>query len=88
MAGGKMSPRQKMINLMYLVFIAMLAMQMDKEVLSAFGFMNEKLVDGNKSIDEKNEQAYQNLQLKASEQAAKFAEPNQKAQKIKSYSMK
>jgi len=81
-----MSPRQKMINLMYLVFIAMLAMQMDKEVLSAFGFMNEKLVDSNKSIDEKNEQAYQNLQLKASEQAAKFAEPNQKAQKIKGYS--
>ena len=86
MAGGKMSPRQKMINLMYLVFIAMLAMQMDKEVLSAFGFMNEKLVDSNKSIDEKNEQAYQNLQLKASEQAAKFAEPNKKAQKIKGYS--
>ena len=86
MAGGKMSPRQKMINLMYLVFIAMLAMQMDKEVLSAFGFMNEKLEASNKSIDEKNEQAYQNLQLKASEQAAKFAEPNQNAQKIKNYS--
>ena len=27
MAGGKLSARQKMINLMYLVFIAMLAMQ-------------------------------------------------------------
>ena len=86
MAGGKMSARQKMINLMYLVFIAMLAMQMDKEVLSAFGFMNEKLESSNKSIESKNEQAYQNLQLKASEQAAKFAELNQKAQKIKDYS--
>ena len=31
MAGGKLSPRQKMINLMYLIFIAMLAMQMDKK---------------------------------------------------------
>jgi hypothetical protein len=40
MAGGKLSARQKMINLMYLVFIAMLAMNMSKEVLSAFGFMN------------------------------------------------
>ena len=86
MAGGKMSARQKMINLMYLVFIAMLAMQMDKEVLSAFGFMNEKLESSNKSIESKNEQAYQNLQLKAAEQAAKFAELNQKAQKIKEYS--
>ena len=53
MAGGKMSARQKMINLMYLVFIAMLAMNMSKEVLSAFGFMNEKLVENNKSTIEK-----------------------------------
>ncbi len=37
MAGGKLTPRQKMINLMYLVFIAMLALNMSKEVLSAFG---------------------------------------------------
>ena len=37
MAAGKLSPRQKMINFMYLVFIAMLAMKMSKEVLSAFG---------------------------------------------------
>ena len=42
MAGGKLSPRQKMINLMYLVFIAMLALNMSKEVLTAFGLMNEK----------------------------------------------
>jgi len=33
MAGGKLTPRQKMINLMYLVFIAMLALNMSKEVL-------------------------------------------------------
>ena len=45
MAGGKLSPRQKMINLMYLIFIAMLAMQMDKKVLSSFGFMKEKIED-------------------------------------------
>ena len=34
MASGAESPRQKMINLMYLVFIAMLALNMSKEVLS------------------------------------------------------
>ena len=38
MASGKETPRQKMINLMYLVFIAMLALNMSKEVLTAFGF--------------------------------------------------
>ena len=43
MAGGKLSPRQKMINLMYLVFIAMLALNMSKEVLKAFGLLEEKI---------------------------------------------
>ena len=86
MAGGKMSARQKMINLMYLVFIAMLAMNMSKEVLSAFGFMNEKLESNNISTTEKNKQAYANLTTKASEQAAKFAKLNIQAQNIKKYS--
>jgi hypothetical protein len=40
MAGGKLTPRQKMINLMYLVFIAMLALNMSKEVLSAMDKSN------------------------------------------------
>ena len=42
MASGKETPRQKMINLMYLVFIAMLALNMSKEVLSAFGMITEQ----------------------------------------------
>ena len=81
-----MSARQKMINLMYLVFIAMLAMQMDKEVLSAFGFMNEKLETNNISTTEKNNAAYKNLQTKASDQAAQFGELNKQAIQIKGYS--
>ena len=36
MAQGKQTPRQKMINLMYLVFIAMMAMQVDRQVLTSF----------------------------------------------------
>ena len=86
MAGGKMSARQKMINLMYLVFIAMLAMNMSKEVLSAFGFMNEKLTENNISTTKKNKDAYANLDIKASELAAKFGPLKIKADKIKSYS--
>jgi len=41
MAGGKIDPAlQKMINLMYLVFIAMLANERAlKEVISGFGFI-------------------------------------------------
>ena len=33
MAAGKQDSRQKMINMMYLVFIAMLALNISKEVL-------------------------------------------------------
>lgn len=86
MAGGKMSARQKMINLMYLVFIAMLALNMSKEVLSAFGFMNEKLTENNVSTTEKNNQAYANLATKASEQSEKFGKLNAQAKKIKQHS--
>ncbi len=36
MAQGKQTARQKMINLMYLVFIAMLAMQIDQEIIRSY----------------------------------------------------
>src|SRR5690606_41737063 len=72
MAGGKLSARQKMINLMYLVFIAMLALNMSKEVLSAFGLMNEKLTESNQAASERNEAFMQGLAEKVSEQPAKY----------------
>lgn len=73
MAGGKQSPRQRMINLMYLVFIAMLALNMSKEVLSAFGLLNEKLEKSNSELSVNNESFLSGLALKASENPAKFA---------------
>ena len=72
MAGGKLTPRQKMINLMYLVFIAMLALNMSKEVLSAFGMMNEKFEASNESSKLTNEQMLQSLDAKASEAKGEF----------------
>ena len=69
MAGGKLSPRQKMVNLMYLVFIAMLALNMSKEVLSAFGLMNEKFDAANLSAESMNASMLQALDKKAGEDA-------------------
>ncbi|TMM29565.1 gliding motility protein GldM [Polaribacter aestuariivivens] len=86
MAGGKMSARQKMINLMYLVFIAMLAMNMSKEVLSAFGFMNEEIVISNNATSKKNTLSYEGLALKAEDQPEKFKPLNEKAKQIKAAS--
>jgi gliding motility-associated protein GldM len=82
MAGGKLSPRQKMINLMYLIFIAMLAMQMDKKVLSSFGFMKEKIEDANIASSTNISNILSSLETKASDQPEKFADVNIKAKQI------
>ena len=75
-----------MINLMYLIFIAMLALNMSKEVLAAFGLMNEKLEASNTKATENNEAFLASLETKASEDAAKYAELYQDAQQIKQLS--
>ncbi|EAR17031.1 hypothetical protein RB2501_09015 [Robiginitalea biformata HTCC2501] len=75
-----------MINLMYLIFIAMLALNMSKEVLAAFGLMNEKLETSNSKATENNEAFLASLETKASEDAAKYAELYQDAQQIKQLS--
>lgn len=43
MAGGKETPRQKMISLMYLVLLALLALQVSKEILVKFQQLNDSL---------------------------------------------
>ncbi|SHI74218.1 type IX secretion system motor protein PorM/GldM [Flavobacterium terrae] len=88
MAGGKLTPRQKMINLMYLVFIAMLAMNMSKEVLSAFGLMNEKFEGANTSANTTNEQMMASLDQKASEAKGEFATAAMTAHKVEAATKK
>jgi gliding motility-associated protein GldM len=82
MAGGKLTPRQKMINLMYLVFIAMLALNMSKEVLSAFGNFNDKFDESNKLTEQSNSTLLSALNTKATDEPAKYAEPARKAKEV------
>ncbi len=86
MAGGKLTPRQKMINLMYLVFIAMLALNMSKEVLSAFGILNKKIVESNSLTDSRNESSFTQLSQKAQEQPGQYGEKKAKVEKIRALS--
>ena len=83
MAGGKQSPRQKMINLMYLVFLAMLAMTTSTEVLSAFGLMKEKITDANNRATKTNTAAYENLAKKAVEQEKQYGEAKEKTDSLR-----
>jgi len=82
MAGGKLTPRQKMINLMYLVFIAMLAMNMSKEVLSAFGLMNEKFESANAASTQTNQSLLMTLDTKAAEAKGDFVAAAATAHKV------
>jgi gliding motility-associated protein GldM len=86
MASGKATPRQKMINLMYLIFIAMLALNMSKEVLSAFGLMNEKLEASNVKTAANNQAFLASLEVKASENTEKFGPLYEKASQIQELS--
>ncbi|MBP6072324.1 MAG: gliding motility protein GldM [Flavobacterium sp.] len=86
MAGGKLSPRQKMVNLMYLVFIAMLALNMSKEVLSAFGILNNKIVESNSIADGRNESSFLQLAQKAQDQPLQFGAKKEKVEKIRALS--
>ncbi len=86
MAGGKATPRQKMINLMYLIFIAMLALNMSKEVLAAFGIMTEKMEASNAKTSESNLAFLSSLETKASENSEKFGPLYKDAKQIKQMS--
>jgi len=82
MAQGKLGPRQKMINLMYLIFIAMLALNMSKEVLSAFGLLNEKIESANVDTSQRNQAFMDGLATKANDEPAQYAAVEEKAKEI------
>jgi gliding motility-associated protein GldM len=65
-----------------LVFIAMMAMNMSKEVLSAFGLMEAKFVDSNNDATDKNTALLADLATKAEEKPEDFAVPANKAKQV------
>lgn len=64
---GKQTPRQKMINLMYIVFIAMTAMQVDREVLRSFEDVNSSFEQTIQLTEDNNATFYANMEIKAEE---------------------
>jgi gliding motility-associated protein GldM len=54
MAGGKETPRQKMIGMMYLVLTALLALQVSNSVLEKFIFINQSLESSIRENTSKN----------------------------------
>ncbi|MCX6211784.1 MAG: gliding motility protein GldM [Bacteroidetes bacterium] len=77
-------PRQKMINIMYIVLTALLALNVSSEILNAFKTIDQSLANANDIIERKNSDIYKSLQKKladpkTAEKAAIWAPKAEKA---------
>jgi gliding motility-associated protein GldM len=62
MAGGKETPRQKMIGMMYLVLTALLALQVNSAILLKFKFLDDSLLGVNEKVDKANAGQIESIQ--------------------------
>lgn len=83
MSGGKETPRQKMIGMMYLVLTALLALNVSKEILNAFVIIEEGLNVTNKNFDSKNELLYSKFSKALADNKTKTKPWYDKAQEAK-----
>src|SRR5688500_933349 len=60
-------PRQKMINMMYLVLTALLALNVSSEILNAFKTVNNSIVTSNDIINQKNAATFASFEAKLKE---------------------
>lgn len=67
----RLSPRQKMINLMYIVLTAMLALNVSSDVLNGFTQVEEGLNRTNKNIEQRNYAIYRTLEAFAAKNPQK-----------------
>lgn len=59
---ARMSPRQKMINLMYIVLTAMLALNVSSDVLNGFTLVEDGLKRTNSNVSDRNAALYMQLE--------------------------
>jgi gliding motility-associated protein GldM len=86
MAGGKETPRQKMIGIMYLVLMAMLAINVSDTILNAFSTINNSLKTSTSNVNKSLVQsinAFEQTKLKENpERARPILDKIKQAQKI------
>lgn len=62
MSGGKETPRQKMIGMMYLVLTALLAMNVSKQILKGYVTVNESMERSKKNLEENNKRVTESFE--------------------------
>ena len=81
--GGKETPRQKMIGMMYLVLTALLAMNISKNVLQAFVTIEAAVNETNKNFDDKNLTLYKTFEKEKANDPKRAGQLKEKADKIR-----
>jgi gliding motility-associated protein GldM len=71
MSGGKETPRQKMIGMMYLVLTALLALNVSSTVIEKFIFLNASLERSNVEAEERNVQILQAMTKSVEDKGSK-----------------
>ncbi len=83
MAGKKETPRQKMIGMMYLVLMALLALNVSKDVLDAFVLVDEGMTKTTENFTSKNQFYYTEFDRAAAENPVKAGPWQTKALEVK-----
>jgi len=85
MAGGKETPRQKMIGMMYLVLTALLALNVSNAVLEKFAIIDDTLVKMIKEDNTTNENKLTGI-LASTSQDPKVVAAKEKAKQVRDLS--
>lgn len=88
MQNSQLSPRQKMINMLYLVLTAILALNVSSEVLDAFKNVNDGISTTNSSLQNKNTTIYDDLNTEYKHDPVKAREAYEKSKKARELSAK
>jgi gliding motility-associated protein GldM len=86
MAGGKLTPRQKMINMMYLVLTALLALNISKDILQALTKLESGLGKSAEVVAKKNAEVYAQFDKAAQDNPVKAGPWKDKAYEVKAKS--
>lgn len=87
MAGFRETPRQKLIGMMYLVLMALLALNVSVEVLEAFITVNESMEATNENFARKIDATYYNFEQQNLINPARVGPFYEKAKQVKSESV-
>ncbi|MDA3819561.1 MAG: gliding motility protein GldM [Candidatus Delongbacteria bacterium] len=82
-ANCEQTPRQKMIQMMYLFYTALLALNVSGEIINAFVYVNDSLVQTTENFHSKTKSLYSKLEGLNAMQPEKYSSTHEKAMEIK-----